>query len=82
MRPKRRHAGEPQPTERKAHRRMMQALFCSGERAAALHAYEQCRAILDTELNAEPSTETQAFGSAYPPPVTARSQRSPTSGQI
>jgi predicted ATPase len=44
-----------------AHRRLMQLLFAAGDRAAALEAYQACRALFARELNAEPSSETETL---------------------
>jgi predicted ATPase len=40
----------------------MRAHFAAGERGQALDVYESCRAVLATELSAEPDPETQALG--------------------
>jgi predicted ATPase/DNA-binding SARP family transcriptional activator len=40
-----------------AHARLMQLHSALGDRAAALQAFERCRAILERELSAEPSSE-------------------------
>ncbi len=50
-----------EPWREEAHRQLMQALALRGERSAALAQYDRCRAILDTELGVEPSTQTQAL---------------------
>jgi DNA-binding SARP family transcriptional activator/predicted ATPase len=44
-----------------AHRRLMLSHFTAGDRSAALHAYAACCAILERELNAEPSPDTEAL---------------------
>lgn len=44
-----------------AHRRVMELRFLTGDRAAALQAYETCSAILDEELGTHPDVETQAL---------------------
>lgn len=44
-----------------AHRQLMRALIRSGQRAAALAQYENCRRILDRELGVSPSAETTAL---------------------
>jgi DNA-binding SARP family transcriptional activator/predicted ATPase len=46
------------PWSEVAYRRLMQALAASGDRAAALAAYEQCRRTLLAELGAEPAAAT------------------------
>src|SRR6266581_1507351 len=40
-----------------AHTRLMQLHSARGDRSAALQAFERCRAILERELSAEPSSE-------------------------
>ena len=49
------------PLNEVAYRRKMRAHFAAGERGQAIEAYESCRAVLATELNAEPDPETQAL---------------------
>jgi predicted ATPase len=44
-----------------AHRRLMLTHFTVGDRSAALHAYAACCSILERELNAEPSPDTEAL---------------------
>jgi predicted ATPase/DNA-binding SARP family transcriptional activator len=41
-----------------AHIRLMQLHSALGDRSAALQAFERCRAVLERELSAEPSSET------------------------
>src|SRR6266568_1957018 len=41
-----------------AHTRLMQLHSALGDRSAALLAFERCRAVLERELSAEPSSET------------------------
>ena len=48
------------PYREHGHRLLMQAHHASGERAAALAAYERARRVLGTELGVEPSPETEA----------------------
>ena len=43
---------------RHAHRSLIRALDRSGDRAGAVQAYEQCRAVLAEQLGIDPSTET------------------------
>jgi DNA-binding SARP family transcriptional activator len=45
----------------RAHRRLMRLYYLNGDRAAALHQYEQCTAILDEELGVKPSKRTIAL---------------------
>lgn len=47
-----------EPWQESAHRTLMRLLAASGERAAALRQYEQCRRLLATELDVEPEVET------------------------
>ncbi|MBL8130970.1 MAG: tetratricopeptide repeat protein [Anaerolineae bacterium] len=47
------------PLQEDAHRALMLALALSGQRAAALLQYEQCREVLDRELSVEPEPETE-----------------------
>ncbi|MCC6189761.1 MAG: tetratricopeptide repeat protein [Anaerolineales bacterium] len=44
-----------------AHRQLMLALARSGQRAAALAQYENCRRLLAAELNVQPAPETAAL---------------------
>ncbi|MFC4454245.1 ATP-binding protein [Deinococcus sonorensis] len=41
------------------HRRLMRLLYLSGDRPAALKAYQRCREMLERELGAEPLPETR-----------------------
>jgi predicted ATPase/DNA-binding SARP family transcriptional activator len=45
----------------RAHQHLMFAHLASGNRAAALKQYEECRRALDTELSVEPMPETTAL---------------------
>ncbi|MGQ0563001.1 MAG: BTAD domain-containing putative transcriptional regulator, partial [Gemmatimonadota bacterium] len=47
-----------QPYSEPAHQRLIQLLDRSGDRASALHAVEELRALLRAEFDAEPSAET------------------------
>lgn len=49
------------PLEERAHRRLMRLHLASGDRAAALRAYNACRAVLDRELGIRPAPETEAL---------------------
>jgi DNA-binding SARP family transcriptional activator len=49
------------PYREVAHRLLMQAEWGRGDRAAALRAFEDCRSLLERELQAGPSPETQAL---------------------
>lgn len=44
-----------------AHRRVMRLLYLSGDRPAALRAYERCQTVLKRELGVAPLAETQAL---------------------
>ena len=49
------------PLAEEAYRQTMRLLALNGQRSAALHYYERCRAMLDKELCVEPSAETTAL---------------------
>ena len=49
------------PLEERAYRRLMRLHFTSGDRAAALRAYDACREMLDKELSVPPDPETSAL---------------------
>ncbi|GAC1349171.1 MAG: hypothetical protein NVSMB27_19780 [Ktedonobacteraceae bacterium] len=49
------------PLNEVAHARLIQLHYALGDRAAALQAYENCRTILERELNAEPAPGTMAL---------------------
>ncbi len=49
------------PLEERAYRRLMRLHFTTGDRAAALRAYEVCRQMLDKELDVLPDPETSAL---------------------
>lgn len=53
-----------EPWQEIAHRQLMRIAIATGQRAQALAQYEQCKAILDEELGAEPSAETQQLAAA------------------
>jgi DNA-binding SARP family transcriptional activator len=52
---------EIDPVSEHAHRRLMRLHYLRGDSAAALAAYEHCRRTLKRELNAEPSSQTEAL---------------------
>src|SRR5947199_9047568 len=54
-----------------AHTRLMQLHSALGDRSAALQAFERCRAVLERELSAEPSSEIMVLAERI------RSQTSP-----
>ncbi|MDP9371493.1 MAG: AAA family ATPase [Chloroflexota bacterium] len=49
------------PVNEEGHRRLMRLHLASGDRTAALRAYEACRAVLDAELQVAPAPETEAL---------------------
>jgi DNA-binding SARP family transcriptional activator len=51
------------PLHEDAYRRLMRLHFAAGDRAAALHAYDTCRARLSTGMQTEPTLETVALAS-------------------
>src|SRR6266480_7929839 len=51
------------PLQEDAYRRLMRLHFAAGDRAAALHAYDTCRARLSTGMQTEPTPETVALAS-------------------
>lgn len=50
-----------EPGDERAHQHLMVCYASSGDRAAALHQYEQCRNSLRSLLNVEPSPETETL---------------------
>jgi predicted ATPase/Tfp pilus assembly protein PilF len=52
---------ELDPWREEAYRQMMRILALNGQRSAALHRYERCRTMLDTELGVAPAAETTAL---------------------
>src|SRR5947209_9651087 len=51
------------PLHEEAYRRLMRLHFAAGDRYAALHAYDTCRARLSTVMQTEPTPETVALAS-------------------
>ncbi|HEV2582707.1 MAG TPA: AAA family ATPase [Ktedonobacteraceae bacterium] len=49
------------PLHEDAYRRLMRLHFAAGDRAAALHVYDTCRAMLATGMQSEPTPETVAL---------------------
>ena len=47
-----------EPLSEEAHRRVMQLHYLSGDRAAALLAFDRCEQVLKDEVGAQPSAET------------------------
>ncbi len=52
---------ELDPLSEAAHRRVMRLWYLSGDRPAALKAYDRCKAVLQRELGMAPLAETQAL---------------------
>ena len=50
-----------EPWLEEAHRRCMRGLALAGRRDEALHQYDLCRRVLETELGVEPAAGTQAL---------------------
>jgi DNA-binding SARP family transcriptional activator/TolB-like protein len=59
------------PAHEAGHRRLMSLLAASGQRAAALRQYDECRAALARHLDVEPSEETAALHRAIRDAATA-----------
>ncbi len=51
-----------EPLNESAHRSLIELHVRSGNRTAALEAYQACKVILETELGIEPSVETSGLG--------------------
>jgi DNA-binding SARP family transcriptional activator len=51
------------PLHEDAYQRLMRLHFAAGDRSAALHAYDNCRAMLATGMQTEPTPETVALAS-------------------
>jgi predicted ATPase/Tfp pilus assembly protein PilF len=49
---------ELDPWREEVYRQIMRMLALNGQRSAALHRYERCRTVLDSELGVAPSAET------------------------
>ena len=61
-----RRAIEDNPLGEESHRQLIAALAASGDRSAALRAYEDCRRTLATELGISPDRETVDLASHGP----------------
>src|SRR5438105_3993123 len=66
------------PLHEAAYRRLMRSLFAAGDRAAAPHAYDTCRARLSTGMQTEPTPETVALASRMRAVAPPRRQEAPT----
>ncbi len=66
------------PLHEDAYRRLMRLHFAAGDRAAALHAYDTCRARLSTGMQTEPTPETVALASRMQVVAPPRRKEAPT----
>jgi DNA-binding SARP family transcriptional activator len=66
------------PLHEDAYRRLMRLHFAAGDRAAALHAYDVCRARLSTDMQTEPTPETVALASRMRAVAPPRRKEAPT----
>jgi DNA-binding SARP family transcriptional activator len=66
------------PLHEDAYRRLMRLHFAAGDRAAALHAYDTCRARLASGMQTEPSPETAALASRMRAMTPPRRKEAPT----
>src|SRR6266705_289750 len=66
------------PLHEDAYRRLMRLHFAAGDRAAALHAYDTCRARLSTGMQTEPTPETVALASRMRAVAPPRRKEAPT----
>jgi len=66
------------PLHEDAYRRLMRLHFAAGDRTAALHAYDTCRARLSTGMQTEPTPETVALASRVRAVAPPRRKEAPT----
>src|SRR5712692_556371 len=66
------------PLQEDAYRRLMRLHFAVGDRAAALHTYDNCRARLSTDMQTEPTLETVALASRIRAVAPPRRKEAPT----
>ncbi len=66
------------PLQEEAYQRLMRLHFASGDRAAALHAYDVCRALLATGMQTEPTPETEALAIRIRTVAPPRHREAPT----
>src|SRR5256714_3622355 len=66
------------PLHEDAYPRLMRLHFAAGYRAAALHAYDTCRARLSTGMQTEPTPETVALASRMRAVAPPRRKEAPT----
>jgi len=67
------------PLQEDAYRRLMRLHFAAGDRGAALHAYDTCRARLLTDMQTEPTPETVALASRMRAVAPPRRKEAPAS---
>lgn len=70
------------PLHEEAYQRLMRLHFAAGDRAAALHAYETCRARLSAGMQTEPSPETVALASRIRAVAPPRRKDVPTPARV
>ncbi|MGC9962398.1 MAG: BTAD domain-containing putative transcriptional regulator [Acidimicrobiales bacterium] len=74
-----RRAVSTDPLDERAHRALIGALDRAGDRAGAVRAFEQCRAVLGDELGIDPSTQTvEAYVTALGEPANWSAARLPS----
>lgn len=66
------------PLQEDAYQRLMRLHFASGDRGAALHAYDTCRAMLSTHLQTTPLPDTVALANRMRAMVPPRRKEKPT----
>jgi DNA-binding SARP family transcriptional activator len=66
------------PLHEDAYRRLMRLHFATGDRVAALHAYDTCRTRLSTGMQTEPTPETVALASRIRAVAPPRRKEAPT----
>jgi DNA-binding SARP family transcriptional activator len=66
------------PLHEDAYRRLMRVHFAAGDRVAALHAYDMCRARLATGMQTEPTPETVALAGRLRAVAPPRRKETPT----
>src|SRR3989440_1168321 len=66
------------PLHEDAYRRLMRLHFAAGDRAAALHAYDNCRAKLSMDMQTEPTPEIIALANRMRAVAPPRRREAPT----
>ncbi len=66
------------PLHEDAYRRLMRLHFAAGDRVAALHVYDVCRAMLATSMQTEPTSETFGLASRMRAVAPPRRKEAPT----